>query len=304
MCNPLHSWPNEPTYELRLAKYASRGFAVAVPGLNLERVDLLRATTEAALPKLRGVARLLLLHAELQMRLKHSTQTGQPMPSLRSLYGEFCLFSGYGPGAHDRTRTLPTDEDQERLLSSWWLRSNVIPDDANPEEAGDEGPPPHCNASLVVNPYAELEMDQFDPPPMTLIQREGMWGVLCDAGRDSLLIPRRLTWSTEPRSREYLNAKELNLDHAYFASAYPPYGEEGERLARARNPFMSPRRPLPSRAAEAEEADPSTAQELARTAGPSAGQEDAFPAFADVAEALKAAATGTVVGGAEPDDDL
>ena len=47
VCNPLHSWPNQPTYELRLAKYAARGFAVAVPGLNLESVNVLRATSEA-----------------------------------------------------------------------------------------------------------------------------------------------------------------------------------------------------------------------------------------------------------------
>ena len=104
VCNPLHAWPNQPTYELRLAKYASRGFAVAVPGLNLEGVNVLRATTEAALPKLRGVARLLLLHAELQTRLKQSVQSGRSMPTLREMYGQACLFSGYGPGAYDQAR--------------------------------------------------------------------------------------------------------------------------------------------------------------------------------------------------------
>ena len=88
VCNPLHSWPNQPTYELRLAKYAARGFAVAVPGLNLGSVNVLRATSEAALPKLRGVARLLLLHAELHTRLKQSVQSGRPMPTLRELYGQ------------------------------------------------------------------------------------------------------------------------------------------------------------------------------------------------------------------------
>ena len=128
------------------------------------------------------------------------------------------------------------------------------------------------------------------------------WSVICDAGRDTLLIPRRLVWSTEPRSRESLNAKELNLDHSYFAPAYPPYGEEGERLARARNPFMSPR-PLPSRAAgfDSEAAGPSTAGEprnLKRGLFQDSAGTD-FPAFADVEEALQAAATGTVVGGPE-----
>ena len=131
------------------------------------------------------------------------------------------------------------------------------------------------------------------------------WAVICDAGRDTLLIPRHLTWSTEPRSREYLNAKDLNLDHSYFASAYPPYGKEGERLARARNPFLSPRCPLPSRAAGSDEAGPSTAHEprkrsLFQEAAREADFQEDFPVFSEVAEALRAAASGTVVGA--PDD--
>lgn len=132
------------------------------------------------------------------------------------------------------------------------------------------------------------------------------WSVICDAGRDSLLIPRLLTWSTEPRSREYLNAKDLNLDHSYFAPAYPPYGEEGERLARARNPFLSPRCPLPSRAAE--EAGPSTGQEprkraLFQEAAREIDFQDDLPVFSEVAEALQAAASGTVVGAPEEHSD-
>ena len=134
------------------------------------------------------------------------------------------------------------------------------------------------------------------------------WSVICDAGRDTLLIPRLLTWSAEPRSREYLNAKDLNLDHSYFAPAYPPYGEEGERLARARNPFLSPRCPLPSRTADSEEAGPSTAQEprrraLFQEAAPAADFLEDFPAFSEIAEALQAAASGTVVGAPEEYSD-
>ena len=79
---------------------------MAVPGLNLEGVNVLRATTEAALPKLRGVARLLLLHAELQTRLNQSAQSGRSVPTLREMYGQVGLFAGYGPGAHDQARPL------------------------------------------------------------------------------------------------------------------------------------------------------------------------------------------------------
>jgi hypothetical protein len=37
--NPINAWPNRPSYELRLAKYATRGFAVGVPGLDRTLVD-------------------------------------------------------------------------------------------------------------------------------------------------------------------------------------------------------------------------------------------------------------------------
>ena len=39
------------------------------------------------------------MHAELQTRLKQSVQSGRSMPTLREMYGQACLFSGYGPGA-------------------------------------------------------------------------------------------------------------------------------------------------------------------------------------------------------------
>ena len=55
--NPLHAWPNAPTYELRLAKYAARGFTVVVPGLDRARVDWPRV--RGGLSKLAGLARLL-----------------------------------------------------------------------------------------------------------------------------------------------------------------------------------------------------------------------------------------------------
>ena len=38
--NPLHAWPNKPSYELRLAKYGQRGVAIYAPGLDKKRLDL------------------------------------------------------------------------------------------------------------------------------------------------------------------------------------------------------------------------------------------------------------------------
>ena len=56
-----HSWPIQPSYELRLAKYAARGFPVAVPGLRMQELDL-RAAVEARIVQLKGLARLLHIH--------------------------------------------------------------------------------------------------------------------------------------------------------------------------------------------------------------------------------------------------
>ena len=71
------------------------------------------------------------------------------------------------------------------------------------------------------------------------------------------------------------------------------------------HPFLSPRCPLPSRAAGSDEAGPSTAHEprkrsLFQEAAREADFQEDFPVFSEVAEALRAAASGTVVGA--PDD--
>lgn len=55
------SWPIQPSYELRLAKYAARGFPVAVPGLRMQELDF-RAAVEARIVQLKGLARLLHIH--------------------------------------------------------------------------------------------------------------------------------------------------------------------------------------------------------------------------------------------------
>ena len=99
--------------------------------------------------------------------------------------------------------------------------------------------------------------------------RDDLWSVILDVGRDNLRIPRRLEWSTAPRSRESLNATEGSLDHSYFAPAYPPYGEEGERLARERNPFSAPR-PLPDDSAQADSPGEQRAASESAASGPTA----------------------------------
>jgi hypothetical protein len=58
--------------------------------------------------------------------------------------------------------------------------------------------------------------------------RDEHWSLILDAGHDNVLrIPRKLEWSISPRSREYLNAIEPNLDAEYFAPAYRPPRADG-----------------------------------------------------------------------------
>ena len=49
-----------------------------------------------------------------------------------------------------QVRTLPTDEDESRVLNSFWMSSNLDPIDVMRLDNGD-GPPLHCNASLLVH---------------------------------------------------------------------------------------------------------------------------------------------------------
>jgi BTB/POZ domain len=58
--NPLHSWPKQPSYEIRLAKYGARGFHVWVPGLQREIVRW-NCINKFLFADLTGLARLLKL---------------------------------------------------------------------------------------------------------------------------------------------------------------------------------------------------------------------------------------------------
>ena len=75
--NPLHAWPNRATYEYRLTKYASRGFGVAVPGLEETRIDW-RAVNGASLGDLKGLARLAKMGGGLVGDLREQAIVGKP----------------------------------------------------------------------------------------------------------------------------------------------------------------------------------------------------------------------------------
>ena len=61
--NSIHSWPKKASYELRLAKYAHRGFTVYVPGMAKDRPNLYNdRMMNSKLHELFGVSQLSLIH--------------------------------------------------------------------------------------------------------------------------------------------------------------------------------------------------------------------------------------------------
>ena len=213
-----HTWENEPTYELRLAKYAGRGFAVAVPGLQWHLVD--RKAVNAALVDLKGLSRLLLLDAERSRALHQLRALNTPLPSLKHVFGRVRFFSNYG--AHTRSRELPTQyHDARHLTNISWDNYMTDPGDATANA-------PDASAWWLVVPCHQLESEEV----MNADARAEHWAIILDADRENLRIPRELEWSTTPRTREYLNAGEVGLEQRYFASVYSRRRSSGARRGR------------------------------------------------------------------------
>ena len=216
--NPIHATPSRATYELRLAKYAKRGYSVLVPGLDQGRVDFIRILP-AELSSLKGLARLLKVNQEIAS----SAQTLLPT----------------------NDRLFPTS------YASSITEAHLVP--ALQKESLSCREP----AELITSGhgwYDELGADVIVPPVMytwrdnrRVANGRGLCGVLwCDYQCDFPLsseeirneawdeilyfenapgtLPRYLSdaWNTSKRSREYLNAEmdTFNLNSFYYSEAY------------------------------------------------------------------------------------
>ena len=217
------AWPNEPGYELRLAKYAERGFAVAVPGLQTSLVDWQRAAMGAPLTALRGVARLLLIDADRAMVLQQVQAHNSRFRTLVESFGRRLATASYH-GFGD-TRSLPAEGENDRHVQSDWISRT-----SDPGVATDERPEATAWTLVVAANELDGEDGAFNVGSLDQEDRDAHWATILDAGRDNLLIPRKLEWSSTPRTREYLNAADgPSIDVAYFVSAYPPYGGDTPR---------------------------------------------------------------------------
>lgn len=247
LLNPLHAWPRQPSYEapaqelklfsrpllaarlltllrtsespvnqLRLAKYAARGFPVAVPGLleapNSGAALQWQSITRQRLIGLRGGARL--VHIDMALSLPENCTVKTCNPDFRA--GRAGNGPGYRGARHRATNweaaihrtfgqrdtshdsgewpitypTLPTDYDQVMTIIKdpyGWIAANY---DYTPED----GPSDDTLKFVQV----QLDAHAFDDA----------WALIQDCERDDMHIPRLLTWMLLPRSREYMNMEK------------------------------------------------------------------------------------------------
>lgn len=199
--NPLHAWPNKASYELRLAKYAFRGFAVIVPGLDKKRVDY-DQIRQSDLSELKGMARLLKIAFNMDTspapfsRFPESPREVKTLRSqvIDSLNGADLLIEGFAGYDDPITNVIvPTIYRLDGEPGVWGMMWYQYVGGGFPRafDCRDEAWSDIVNGTVLV-PQAQ--------------------------------VPRRLrdSWNTEKRSREYLNAAmdKFDLDNIYYGHAY------------------------------------------------------------------------------------
>jgi hypothetical protein len=202
--NPLHSWPCKASYEFRLVKYALRGYSIAVPGFESVDVDLAKIIG-VPLSKLKGFARLL----RMVMAFDDGYKEGGDMVPPKSfgcvanqMDREYFDSKVYGRRINQELgKTL-----QEALGDFEYYR--LVASSMNYYcEIGDEG----------------LRASMQDPMVTSLGLPVGHgldgWGEIAEFTGTNPRVPVKLedAWDSAKRSREYLNAKETDLDARYFA---------------------------------------------------------------------------------------
>ena len=276
--NPLHAWPRQPSYELRLAKYAARGFVVCCPGLFAppKPNDTLqwKILTRRRLIELRGAARL--LHMDMALGLpenKGYSNTRGPSdgyrgPDFAPANWDSAIRRTFESreylttlGSNDQRlgvfelplTTLPTDFDQVREIIEdpyGWIENYY--DYKHVDSGRLKGDALLKLYRVDVKNQTRPAASRFEEPeyvgPPTEALFEEAWAKVLDAGHDKLAIPRRLRWSTLPRSREYMNMEETysHLWRAYQRPIFrvaaaleeptqPEYGESFMEEYRARS---------------------------------------------------------------------
>ena len=210
--NPLHAWPTKASYEFRLVKYALKGYPISVPGMETVDVDLTKIIG-SPLSGLRGFARLIRLAQAFDDT--HVDGSDVKTPSFYTYGGIKHPLKKEDRGkcdkahSHDETgrqelaatlRTALGEYEYKRLTAAAW-------------KYNDDG------RFTVTIPKSELKA-------LGVAHGAGQhaWAAIEECTAEHATdhkIPVKLmdAWDCAKRSREYLNAKETDLDARYFAHA-------------------------------------------------------------------------------------
>ena len=204
--NPLHAWPSKASYEFRLVKYALRGYSISVPAFETVDVDLAKIIG-MPLSKLKGFARLLRIAMAFDAGYSEGGDLVPPYSFKKGMDQcdhHYSSSRTYGDGLRQELgETLKEalgDLEYYKLVASAWHYDTADRDHIMTASMGDK-----------------LVESQGLPIGHGL---EG-WEAVAEATGIDLKVPIKLddAWDRAKRSREYLNAKETDLDARYFAHA-------------------------------------------------------------------------------------
>lgn len=213
--NPLHAWPKKASYELRLGKYAARGFAVYVPGLPKNRIGYSDQIQKSKLKDLKGIARFIKTDIEMNTA---------------------CPVYSYDV-SHAPSFTMEKRTPAPKNIKS--LRDSVV-DDLTPSELVvdclydfyDDENLDDILVPAIYGSYQEMGepskwqwfVHAFD---VSSITRDAAIETILDCtNQDNVpdCIPRKLedAWMLEKRSREYLNdvMEKVDVDTIYYSPIY------------------------------------------------------------------------------------
>lgn len=211
--NPLHAWPNKPSYEFRLAKYAFRGFAVSVPGIDKERIDydLIRRTK---LTDLKGLARLVSIASEMET----APSTKKTIRNYMNGQWQYTTFN-----RPKTPREITNLREGAIGVMSEDLRMVELVDLSYSEDALVQ----HLLVpSVYITDHDRLDWELiYEEIEISRETRDSAWAEILDGGEGHpKLVPRCLldAWDTSKRSREYLNSQmdKYDLDNLYYSKAY------------------------------------------------------------------------------------
>ena len=231
--NPLHAWPNRPTYEMRLGKYAARGYAISVPALDQHRVDhaLIR---RSQLSDLHGMARLLKVAYELEAAPTACRSIrGRNLPPdnatrleglQRVRFPQQC-----GPLKECYEESLSEEQKLAQLRLPGGATNPVsrgsLPNHANKDMSYARAPffVPSIYGYFTPQEYQLLDStaNRF---PLTAEERAAVWREILDTGVPDEALPQLMldSWDNGKRSREYLNSDNdaVTLNAQYYCHAY------------------------------------------------------------------------------------